>query len=100
VASFEEIDQARRLLGLGEAATLEEIRQAYRRMAGLHHPDRCPEEEKTRCEELMKRLNEAYELLLDYCARYRYSFDEESVRRTYPFDEYLRRFYQGWFEGI
>jgi len=99
MADFEQIDRARKLLGLGEAATLEEIKQAYRRMAVLYHPDGCPEERKAECEELMKRLNEAYELLLDYCARYRYSFDKESVRRTYPFDEYLRRFQHGWFDG-
>jgi curved DNA-binding protein CbpA len=30
MASFEEIDGARRLLGLGETATLKEIKQAYR----------------------------------------------------------------------
>ncbi len=99
MASFEQIDQARRLLGLGETATLEEIKQAYRRMAALYHPDRCPEEKKSECEKLMGHLNEAYELLLDYCSRYRYSFNEESVRRTYPFDEYLKKFQRGWFDG-
>ena len=44
MASFEEIDGARRLLGLEEAATLKEIKQAYRRMAFRYHPDRAGED--------------------------------------------------------
>jgi len=40
MANFEDIDNARKLLGLEEAATLKEIRRAYRRKAFRHHPDR------------------------------------------------------------
>ena len=39
MANFEEIDKARRLLGLGDRATLKEIKQAYRKMAFRYHPD-------------------------------------------------------------
>ena len=97
-ASFVEIDEARRLLGLGEAATLKEIKSAYRRLAHRHHPDRHGGGEET--EEAMKKLNWAYKLLMDYCSNYKYSFREEDVARTYPHQEYLRRYYYGWFEGI
>ena len=38
MANFNEIDEARRLLGLGEVATLKEIKSAYRRLAHRHHP--------------------------------------------------------------
>jgi hypothetical protein len=47
----------------------------------------------------MKKLNRAYKLLLDYCTDYKYSFREEAVARTYPYEEYLRRFRDGWFDG-
>ena len=40
MANFEEIDKARKLLGLGEAATLKQIKQAYRQMAFRYHPDK------------------------------------------------------------
>jgi hypothetical protein len=40
MVNFNELDEARRLLGLGEAATLKEIRSAYRRLAHHHHPDK------------------------------------------------------------
>jgi len=97
MANFEEIDKARKLLGLGDAAALEEIKQAYRRMAFRYHPDRGTEKQD---EEMMKKLNWAYKLLTEYCARYIYSFKAEAVARVYPYDEYLRKYYYGWFDGI
>ena len=99
MAKFEEISEARMLLGLDEAATLKEIKQAYRRKSFRHHPDRSSGKDSPD-EEMMKKLNWAYKLLMEYCARYKYSFREEDVARTYPHDEYLRKYYDGWFEGI
>ena len=96
MVSFDEIDEARKLLGLGEHATLKQIRHSYRQMAFCYHPDR----EGSPSEKMMKELNAAYKLLIDYCANYSYPFKEQDVARTYPHDEYLRRFYYGWFDGI
>ena len=62
MANFEEVDEARKLLGLRETATLEEIKQAYRRMAFHWHPDRGGEDPER--EEKMKKLNWAYKLLI------------------------------------
>jgi len=97
MATFEEINEARGLLGLGEAATLKEIKRAYRRIAFRYHPDRHSNDPE--CKEKMKRLNQAYKLLTDYCGRYKYTFREEDVARTYPEEEYLRRYAYGWFDG-
>jgi DnaJ-class molecular chaperone len=99
MASFEEIDKARRLFGLQEFASLEEIKQAYRKKAFLHHPDKSGNE-NAQDEEVMKSLNQSYELLLEYCSRYKYSFKEEDIGRAYPDDAYLRRYVYGWFEGM
>ncbi|TET88515.1 MAG: J domain-containing protein [Dehalococcoidia bacterium] len=98
MANFEEIDKARKLLGLGEAATLKQIKQAYRQMAFRYHPDRG--EKGVQAEEMMKQLNAAYKLLINYCSSYSYSFREEDVAKTYRYDEYLRKFRHGWFDGI
>jgi DnaJ-class molecular chaperone len=98
MAAFKEIDEARKLLGLGERATAKEIKQAYRRMAFRYHPDsRVKESEE---DDMMKKLNWAYKLLLDYVTNYSYSFTEEDVARTYPYEEHLQRFRDGWFDGI
>ncbi len=98
MANFEEIDKARRLLGLGDRATLKEIKQAYRKMAFRYHPDSGGKGAEG--QEMMKQLNWAYRLLLDYCADYSYSFTEEDVVRTDFYEEYLRKFYHDWFNGI
>jgi len=99
MASFEEIDKARRLLGLEEFASLKEIKQAYRKKAFLYHPDKSGSE-NAKGEEMMKSLNQSYKLLTEYCSRYKYSFKEEDVDRAYPDDAYVRRYVYGWFEGI
>jgi hypothetical protein len=98
LANFDEIDRARRLLDLGDTATLRDIKQSYRQKAFQHHPDTGEAEQQG--EETMKDLNWAYKLLMEYCDTYSYSFKEEDVARAYPHDEYIRKYYYGWFEGI
>jgi DnaJ-class molecular chaperone len=100
MANFNEIEEARKLLGLGEAATLKDIKRAYRTLAHRYHPDKHSNAPSEQTGETMKRLNWAYKLLMDYCTNYKYSFREEDVAKTYPHDEYLRRYYYSWFEGI
>lgn len=100
MANFDQIDEARRLLGLGETATPKQIKSAYRRAANRYHPDKCKDRDRAKCDEMMGKINEAHELIMKYCAQYSYSFGEEAVRRTYPHDEYLRRYQRGWFDGI
>jgi preprotein translocase subunit Sec63 len=39
--SSEAVQRARKLLGLGECATLSEIKNAFRDMAKKYHPDKC-----------------------------------------------------------
>ena len=100
MANFEQVGEARQLLGLGEVATMRQIKQAYRSAANRYHPDRCKEADKAKCAEMMIQINQAYELIMKYCSQYTYSFGEEDVRRTYPHDEFLRKYHHGWFDGI
>ena len=100
MANFNEIEEARKLLELGEAATLKEIKRAYRTLAHRYHPDKHSNAPGEQAEETMKRLNWAYKLLIEYCTNYKYSFREEDVARTYANDEYLRTFKGKWFDSI
>ena len=58
-----------------------------------HHPDKV--EIKARAEEMMKKLNTDYYVLIDYCAKFSYSFREEDVARAYPYDECVNKFRHG-----
>jgi DnaJ-class molecular chaperone len=100
MANFNDIEEARKLLGLGEAATLKEIKRAYRTLAHRHHPDKHGSATSKETEETMKKLNWAYKLLIDYCDNYKYSFREEDIAQTYPHDEYLRTFKDKWYDHI
>jgi DnaJ-class molecular chaperone len=99
MVDFEEIEEARKLLGLGEAATLKEIRSAYRRLAHQHHPDKIDGVSENN-NEMMKELNRAYKVLIDYCNEYRYSFRHEDVSRVYPEEEDLKEWRGKWFDSI
>ena len=103
MADFREIDNARRILGLGEEATLEEIKRAYRQLAREYHPDKCRDERKKGCEEAFKKINGANEILMAYCAGYKYSFKERDVKKN-TMDkesyEHLKRFYDGWWGDL
>ena len=48
--NFRQIDEARKILGLDEEATLEEIKEAYHTKAKEFHPDKGGQDEQ------MKRL--------------------------------------------
>ena len=100
MAKFKEIGEARKLLGLGEAATLKEIKRAYRTLAHRHHPDIHSSAAGKEAEETMRKLNWAYKLLMDYCDEYKYSFKSEDVARIYPHEEYLRTFKEKWYDSI
>jgi len=99
MADFQQIDEARRLLGLEDEATLQEIKQAYRKLALKYHPDRCKEEKRKEWEEMSKKINQAKDVLMTYCAGYKYSFREKDIKRAAmdrEFYEHLKRFYDGW----
>jgi len=63
--SAEEVEEARKLLGLGMEATDREIQRAYRRQARRHHPDVAPDDPEA--EERFRRIAAAYRLLASCC---------------------------------
>ena len=96
---FEQIDKARQALGLDEYATLAEIKSAYRNLAAQFHPDRCKKNKLALCEKKIREINNAKDVLMAYCIRYRYSFKEkDATRNAFEQNEYahLKQFYDGW----
>ena len=65
------IREAADLLGLGEKASLAEIKKAFRRLSKKHHPD-VPKNSEEKADVEMHELTEAYQLLLHYCSEYRF----------------------------
>ncbi len=66
---WQEIIWARHILELGERASLEEIKKAFRTLSKRNHPDVL---QGKKAERSMQDLNRAYRILLDYCSAYRF----------------------------
>ena len=82
---YKELRQAQKLLGLGERASLKEIKDRYRKLARQHHPDAGGVESQA-----IQEINAAYALLIAYVQDYRFCFTEEEFYEQQP-EERLRR---------
>jgi DnaJ-domain-containing protein 1 len=70
------LDAARRLLGLGESASLAEIKGAYRRMLQELHPDRNT---RAGAAERLQDISAAHELLEEYALNFKHTFNAAQV---------------------
>lgn len=92
MSTYKKITAARRLLGLPEQATLQEIKTQYRQRIKQVHPDRSPED-AARGAEKTAELIAAYKILLAYCNQYKFSFSKEEVQNYLSKEEWwLERF--------
>jgi len=87
--TYDELQQALKVFGLGEQASLQEIKDRHRELAKRYHPDAG----NSGKEDAIRELNEAYRLLLDYIRHYRFGFDEETFYEQCP-EERIRRQYE------
>mgnify|MGYP001050130921 CR=1 FL=1 len=87
------------ILGIGKAATADEIKKAYRKLALKLHPDKNPGNKEA--EEKFKKINEAYAVLSDTTKRKEYDqfgstdsfkqrFSQEDIFRDFDLNEILR----------
>lgn len=88
--TYHDLRDAAALFGLGERATLKEIKTRHRHLAKRHHPDHGGSGDPA----AMQQVNRAFRILADYCAGYRYCFSEEEFLEQHP-EERLRRQF-GW----
>ena len=100
---FKKIDDARKLLKLDSEASLHDIKESYRKLSLRYHPDRCKDADKSNCKKIFQGISDAKDLLMDYCASYRYSFKERDVKKNSmdkDMYKHLKRFYDGWFGDL
>ncbi len=69
---WQKIEAARELLGLEEKATLAQIKDAFRRLSKVYHPDLAGEEQANSGQVKMHEITEAYQVLLSYCENYHF----------------------------
>jgi len=95
--ALNKIEYSRLILELGDAATLKEIQESYRRLCKTYHPDRANPENKKEYEEMLKEINNARETIMKYLECYRYSFRKNDIYSGEVLDaEYVNQFFDGW----
>lgn len=85
--TFEDLEEARTVFSLAESATLQEIKNRHRALVKRHHPDAAGSEN-----ERIRQINAAYQLLLNYCHNYRYSFSREEFLAQFPEERIRHQF--------
>lgn len=88
--TYQELQQALKVLGLPERASLKEIKARHRNLVKRHHPDRHPDQTLDR----IRDINAAYRLLMDFCADYRFSFSQEEFYEQNPEERLRHQFSQ------
>ena len=75
---YSQIDEAKRLLGLRENTSLEEIKESYRQLAQRNHPDKRPENSELK--EGFEKVTSAYKLLSSCCQGETINFKDNRQR--------------------
>lgn len=91
-SDWEEIFQAKELLGLGERATLGEIKRSYRKQCKANHPDLVGNDRAKG--ELMRKLTRAYDLLTNHCDQFEIPLIPVDGETLDPEDWWMDRFGQ------
>ncbi|MFZ2088291.1 MAG: DnaJ domain-containing protein, partial [Desulfobaccales bacterium] len=88
------IKEARDCLGLEDAASRQEIIQAYRRAARRWHPDRAPEGREAEYRAIMQQVNAAYQRLKEFMESYRFPLEDTETGEDVE-EWWQERFYTG-----
>lgn len=88
--TYQEFKTAVEVFGLGERATLEQIKRRHRELVKDHHPDLGHSSDL----ETIRRINRAHQILTEYCRGYHYCFSEAEFLEQTPTERLRRQF--GW----
>lgn len=88
--TYRELEDALKTFGITERATFEQIKQRHRELVKMHHPDQGVGTDP----DMIRSINDAYEIITTYCTGYRYCFSEEEFLEQNPGERLRRQF--GW----
>lgn len=86
--TYTELKSALLVLGLGERATLRDIKARHRELVKCHHPDAGNSADG----KIIRKVNAAYRILQDYITGYRFSFTDEEFYEQNPEERIRQQF--------
>jgi len=78
--TYSNLQEALKVLGLAERATLKDIKTRHRELVKRYHPDTG----STSGPKTIREINDAYKFVLDYVSNYRFSFAEDEFYEQNP----------------
>ena len=78
--TYIELQEALRVMGLGDRTTLKEIKSRHKDLVKRYHPDTG----NVSNPEIIRQVNAAYRILHDYTTAYRFSFGEDEFYAQNP----------------
>ncbi len=75
---YTQIEDAAKLLELGEQASIRRIKESYKSLMQRWHPDNCKENQHL-CEEMSKKITAAYTLLMKFCNSYKIPLTKQAI---------------------
>lgn len=86
--TYADLLESLRTLGLGERATVKEIKARHRDLVKRHHPDTTNSNDS----DMIKKVNAAYRVVQDYLSDYRFSFKEDEFYEQNPEERIWQQF--------
>lgn len=86
--TYADLQEALRILGLGERTTLRDIKSRHRELVKRHHPDAGNMSEP----DAIRKINAAYRIVMDYVSEYRFSFAENEFYEQNPEERVRNQF--------
>lgn len=82
--SSKKVYKASQILNLGERATLEDVKNKYRKLIKKWHPDKCEKESLKKCKKKTEEIVQAYDIIITYLNNYLYSFKKADIVHNLP----------------
>lgn len=93
--TYADLQLALSIMGLRERSTISEIKARHRELVKRYHPDAGNSHDP----DMIRKVNAAHRILLDYIDEYRFSFAEEEFYEQNPEEKIRMQFMESPFWG-
>ena len=83
---IKKIKDALEFMDIPPLSSIKDIKRQYKKLSKKYHPDIIGDSE------MMHKLNESYNVLMDYCENYKFTFDEYEIKKQHPDSYYKNNF--------
>jgi len=80
------IKEALDFMDIPPLSSIKDIKRQYKKLSKKYHPDIIGDND------MMQKLIDSYNLLMDYCENYKFTFDEYEIKKQHPDSYYKNNF--------